>query len=146
MRSPCAYSADLCGVNSIAMTLLDVLGGLDHLQICTAYKYRGEILPYFRADAETLAEVEPIYETHPGWRGDAAKCTSFDQLPREAQQYVKRIEHLVGVPIKMVSVGPERSATLMREDSKTPVEPTAGKPIRSTSPTHGCGHVAQFQY
>jgi adenylosuccinate synthase len=108
------YSADLCGVGSIVMTLLDVLGGLDHLQICTGYRYRGSLLPYFRADSDVLAEVEPIYETMPGWRGNAATCTSFDQLPKEAQQYVKRIEHLIGVPIKMISVGPERGATLMR--------------------------------
>jgi adenylosuccinate synthase len=108
------YSADLCGVGSIVMTLLDVLGGLDHLQICTGYRYRGNRLAYFRADADVLAEVEPIYETLPGWRGNAAACSSFDQLPREAQQYVKRIEQLVGVPIKMISVGPERAATIMR--------------------------------
>jgi adenylosuccinate synthase len=108
------YSVDLCGINSVAVMLLDVLGGLDHLQICTAYKYRGKILPCFPADADTLAEVEPLYETHPGWRGETAGCTSFNELPREAQQYVKRIEELIGVPIKMVSVGPERSATLVR--------------------------------
>jgi adenylosuccinate synthase len=108
------YSADLCGINSIAMTLLDVLGGLDRIQICTAYQYRGSTLPYFPADADTLAQVEPIYESLPGWRADASVCTSFDQLPAEAQQYVKRIETLIGVPVKMVSVGPERGSTLMR--------------------------------
>jgi adenylosuccinate synthase len=108
------YSSDLCGVNSVAMTLLDVLSGLDHLQICTSYKYRGTHLPYFRADMGILAEVEPVYETLPGWRGNITGCRNFAELPIEAQQYVKRIEHLIGAPVSMVSVGPERSAMLMR--------------------------------
>jgi adenylosuccinate synthase len=108
------YSADLCGVSSIAITLLDVLSGLDHLQICTGYKYHGMRLPYFRADMDVLAEVEPVYETMPGWRGNISGARHFAELPIEAQNYVKRIEVLAGAPIKMVSVGPERSATLIR--------------------------------
>jgi adenylosuccinate synthase len=108
------YSVDLCGVTSVALMLLDVLSGLDHVQICTAHKYRGSILPGFRADMDVLAEVEPIYETLPGWRGNISGCREFAQLPIEAQQYVKRVEQLVGAPINMVSVGPERLATLMR--------------------------------
>jgi adenylosuccinate synthase len=108
------YSADLCGVSSITMTLLDVLSGLDRIQVCTGYKYRGAQLPYFRADIDMLAEVEPVYESLPGFRGNISACRNFSELPPEAQQYVKRIEQLVGVPIRMVSVGPERSATLMR--------------------------------
>jgi adenylosuccinate synthase len=108
------YSAELCGVSSIALTLLDVLSGLDHLQICTAYKYQGNRLPFFRADMDVLAEVQPVYETLPGWRGNISGCRNFEELPIEAQQYVKRIEQLAGAPIRMVSVGPERSATLMR--------------------------------
>jgi adenylosuccinate synthase len=108
------YSTDLCGVSSIAMTMLDVLSGLDHLQICTSYKYRGSRLPGFRADMDVLGEVETVYETLPGWRANISGCTRFDELPAEAQQYVKRIEQLAGVPIRMVGVGPERSANLMR--------------------------------
>jgi adenylosuccinate synthase len=108
------YSVDLCGVTHIALTLLDVLSGLDHLQICTGYKCRGQRLDYFRADMDTLAEVEPIYETLPGWRGNISGCRRWEELPPEAQTYVKRLETLVGAPIKMVSVGAERSATIMR--------------------------------
>ncbi len=63
---------------------------------------------------DVLAEVEPIYETLPGWRGNISGSTRFDELPNEAQQYVKRIEQLVGVPIRMVGIGPERSANLVR--------------------------------
>jgi adenylosuccinate synthase len=108
------YSADLCGVSSVTITLLDVLSGLDHVKICTSYKYRGSHLPYFRADMAILAEVEPSYETLPGWRGNISGCRNFGELPPEAQQYVKRIEQLLATPVSMVSVGPERSATLMR--------------------------------
>jgi adenylosuccinate synthase len=108
------YSVDLCGTTAVALTLIDVLSGLDHIQICTGYKYQGSRLPYFRADMDTLAEVEPIYETLPGWRGNISGCRRFEELPHEAQQYVNRVEKLIGAPIKMVSVGPERSATLIR--------------------------------
>ena len=108
------YSVDLCGVNSLAIMLLDVLSGLDNVQICTGHRYRGSILPGFRADMDVLAEVEPIYESLPGWRGNISGCREFAQLPGEAQQYVKRIEQLMGIPINMVSVGPDRTATLMR--------------------------------
>jgi adenylosuccinate synthase len=108
------YAADLCGATEIALTLLDVLSGLDHVRICTGYTHRGARLDYFRADMDTLAEVEPVYETLPGWKQDISKCRRWDELPAEAQQYVKRLEVLANVPIKMVSVGPERSATLVR--------------------------------
>jgi adenylosuccinate synthase len=108
------YSVDLCGVTHIALTLLDVLSGLDHIQICTGYRYRGQRLEYFRADMDVLGEVEPVYETLPGWSGNISGCRRFEDLPREAQTYVKTLEKLVGAPIKLVSVGPERTATLVR--------------------------------
>jgi adenylosuccinate synthase len=108
------YSVDLCGITGIALMLLDVLTGLDHLRICTGYMVRGQRLDYFRADMDTLAEVEPIYETLPGWKQDISQCRRFDDLPQEAKQYVKRLEQLAGAPIKMVSVGSERTATLVR--------------------------------
>ncbi|HEY7088244.1 MAG TPA: adenylosuccinate synthase [Tepidisphaeraceae bacterium] len=108
------YSADLCGTTQIALTLLDVLTGLEHVRICTGYMHNGVRLDYFRADMDTLAEVQPIYETLPGWTKDLSQCRRFEDLPFEAQQYVKRLETLAGAPIKMVSVGPERTATLIR--------------------------------
>lgn len=108
------YSVDLCGVTSVAVMLLDVLSGFDQIKICTGYQVNGEMLPYFRADVETLAEVEPVYETLPGWQADLSQCRSFDALPQEARNYIDRLETLIGVPIRMVSVGPDRSATLIR--------------------------------
>jgi adenylosuccinate synthase len=108
------YSVDLCGVTAIAVMLLDVLSGLDQIQVCTGYTVNGKPLDYFRADMDTLAEVQPVYETLPGWKQDISTCRRFEELPAEAQAYVNRLEQLCGAPIKMVSVGPERSATLMR--------------------------------
>jgi adenylosuccinate synthase len=108
------YSVDLCGVTHIALTLLDVLSELDEIQICTGYTCRGQRLDYFRADMDTLAEVEPIYETLPGWKSDITAARKWEELPKAAQTYVTRLETLVGAPIKMVSVGAERSATIMR--------------------------------
>jgi adenylosuccinate synthase len=108
------YSVDLCGITHVALMLLDVLSGLDQVRICTGYKYRGAALDYFRADMDSLAEVEPVYETLPGWRGNISGARRFEELPKEAQLYVKRVEQLIGAPIRMVSVGPERTATLIR--------------------------------
>jgi adenylosuccinate synthase len=108
------YSVELNGITAIALTLLDVLSGLDQIQICTGYQHAGQRLETFQADMDTLAEVEPIYETLPGWSEDLGGCRRFDQLPRAAQNYVQRLETLVGAPIKMVSVGPDRTATLLR--------------------------------
>ena len=108
------YSVDLCGITQIALMLLDVLSGLEHLRICTGYTVRGQRLEYFRADMDTLAEVEPIYETMPGWKQDISQVRRFDELPIEAKRYVQRLETLAGAPITMVSVGSERTATLVR--------------------------------
>jgi adenylosuccinate synthase len=108
------YAVDLCGVTAIALTLLDVLSGLDHIKVCTGYRMNGKRLESFRADMDTLAEVEPIYETLPGWRENISGVRRFEELPAEAQKYVKFLEQLCGAPIRMVSVGPERSATLLR--------------------------------
>jgi adenylosuccinate synthase len=108
------YSVDLCGITQIALMLLDVLSGLEHLRICTGYNLRGQRLDYFRADMDTLAEVEPIYETLPGWKQDISQVRRFEDLPIEAKRYVQRLETLAGAPITMVSVGSERTATLVR--------------------------------
>ena len=108
------YSAAISGVTAVAMTLLDVLSGLKQVRICVGYKHRGQAVEFFRADMDLLAEVEPVYETLPGWNGNISGARSFEELPREAQSYVKRVEQLIEAPIKIVSVGPERAATVMR--------------------------------
>jgi adenylosuccinate synthase len=108
------YAADLCGANAFVLTLLDVLSGLDHLLICTGYRHNGNRMPYYVADGVTLESAEPIFETLPGWASPIHNCTRFDDLPPEAKQYVGRVETLLGIPARMVSVGPERAQTIIR--------------------------------
>ncbi len=108
------YTVELQGITHVALTLIDVLSGLDRVMICTGYNYHGQRLDYFRADIDTLAEVQPIYETLPGWRGNLTGARKFTDLPKDAQTYVTTLEKLIGARIKFISVGPERSATLMR--------------------------------
>jgi adenylosuccinate synthase len=104
------YSVEAAGVTSIALTKLDVLDGLDEVQICTGYRVDGEVLrtvPTMRV----LRKVEPVFETLPGWRGATTDVRSFERLPVNAQAYVRRIEELGGVRVAILSVGPERAAT-----------------------------------
>ena len=91
-----------------------MLSGLDEIQICTGYTVGGKPLNGFRADMDTLAEVQPVYESMPGWTEDISQCTSYDALPQNAKNYVDRLEKLLGAAIVIVSVGPEREKTLMR--------------------------------
>ncbi|HWI53337.1 MAG TPA: adenylosuccinate synthase [Symbiobacteriaceae bacterium] len=104
------FSVEAAGVTGLVLTKLDVLDGLDEVKICTGYRVDGQIIntvPPLR----TLRKVEPIYESMPGWQGSTAGARSIMALPPGARAYIKRLEELVGVPIRTVSVGPERSAT-----------------------------------
>ena len=108
------YSVELNGITAIAVTLLDVLSGLDEIKVCVGYEKNGQKLDGFRADMDTLAGVTPVYETLPGWKEEINTATAYEQLPVNAKKYVDRLEQLMGAPIKIVSVGPQREATLMR--------------------------------
>ena len=108
------YSMTLNGVDVIALTKLDVLSGMPEIKVCMGYEYNGRRLEGFPASPHILDEVVPIYETLPGWQGDISGCTSFDSLPREAQGYVEYIEKGLGVPVKLIGVGQERSQTIDR--------------------------------
>ena len=108
------YSMALNGVDVVALTKLDVLSGMPEIEVCTGYEYNGRRLEGFPASPHILDEVVPIYETLPGWKGDISGCTSFDSLPREARGYVEYIEKGLGVPVKLIGVGQERSQTIDR--------------------------------
>ena len=82
------------------------------IKICTGYTYQGELQKYFPADLEILNAVSPVYEEMPGWKESTVGAKSMDALPLTAQAYIKRIEALVGVPIDMVSTGPDREETI----------------------------------
>jgi adenylosuccinate synthase len=109
------YSTMLCGVTSLACMLLDVMSGFDELKLCTGYRLAdGTVTDRFVPDAARLKRVAPVYETLPGWEEEIVEATDRAALPVNAQAYLSRIEALVGVPIEIVSVGPERTQTLVR--------------------------------
>jgi len=107
------YTSRLSGVTSISVMLLDVLSGFDELKICTAYKIEGRQTTQFPSHVDDLRRAEPVFETLPGWREEINDCRSFDKLPANARSYLRRISELVGQPIEMVSVGPERDQTIL---------------------------------
>ncbi len=102
-----AYASWLNGFTGISVTKLDVLDTFESLQVCTAYRLGDEVIDYV-PDTATQEEVEPVYETWPGWMTSTSECRSWDDLPGNAQGYLRRIEELVGAPMRFVSVGPRR--------------------------------------
>ncbi|WP_129599857.1 adenylosuccinate synthase [Anaerophilus nitritogenes] len=109
------YASRINGVTALSIMLLDVLTGLDKLYICTGYKLGDKIIQHFPASLKDLGKCEPVYEELDGWKEDITECTTYEELPQNAKVYLQKIEELVGAPIKMVSVGPKRSQTIVRE-------------------------------
>ncbi len=107
-------SARLCGITEIALTKLDVLSGLDEIQICTAYMFRGEQVLYPPQVENGMDLVTPVYETMPGWRENIERAKTWEELPKAARDYVLRLEELTGIHISIISVGPDREQTLFR--------------------------------
>lgn len=108
------YTAMVCGADAIACTLFDVLGGLEEVRLCTGYRFPdGTVTDRFTANARTIADAEPIYETMPGWEDPVTPPEDREALPDAARRYLDRIEAFIGVPIEIVSVGPERSEVLV---------------------------------
>lgn len=103
----------LNGLTGIVITKMDVLGGLETLNICTGYEVNGEVIDTFPADLDILAQCKPVYEEHPGWDEDISTIKRFKDLPLNAKLYVQRIEELSRVPVDIVSVGPGREETIV---------------------------------
>jgi adenylosuccinate synthase len=103
----------LNGVTSLAITKLDVLDGLESLKVCTGYDYRGQLLEVVPASLRMLEECRPVYETLPGWPETISGIKRFNRLPRNVKSYLQRIEELTGVPIGIISVGPDRDQTIV---------------------------------
>lgn len=106
------YTGRLNGVTALAVSKLDVLDPLPELRLCVGYDYRGERLEEFPADLSLLAEVEPVYETMPGWDARTSEARRLEDLPAPARAYLDRIAELAGVPIRYVSVGTRRREIL----------------------------------
>ncbi|MFM8634875.1 MAG: adenylosuccinate synthase [Planctomycetia bacterium] len=106
------YTTRLSGVDELAVMLLDVLGGLDELMICTAYEIDGKRTTQFPSHADDLKKAIPIYETLPGWKEELSDVRTFAALPATAKRYLARIGELLGRPVTVVSVGPDREQTI----------------------------------
>jgi len=107
-------AVQLSGITEICLTKLDVLSGLKEIKICAGYKLNGESIRYADVDAYGLDKVETDYQTVPGWTEDISKARTFEELPINAQNYIKIIEAAAEVPVKWIGVGPEREATIRR--------------------------------
>jgi adenylosuccinate synthase len=106
------YTAMLSGADEVTVMLLDVLSGLDELKICTAYDQDGQRRATFPSEAFLLDRCKPVYETLPGWKEDLTAARAAKNLPAAARRYVDRIAELVGLPVSVVSVGPDREQTI----------------------------------
>ena len=108
------YSARLNGIDGIVITLLDVLGGLPELKICTGYTADGKALAEFPDDPAALEQARPVLEDLDPWTEDLSGVRQFKDLPRAARAYVKRVEEIIGAPVRLISVGPDREQTIRR--------------------------------
>ncbi len=107
------YTSMVNGFTDLAITKLDVLSGLDELKVCTRYRYDGKETTRFPSEVQTLERVEPVYESFPGWQEDITEVRRFEDLPANAQRYLRFIAEQVGVEISMISTGPKRSQTIV---------------------------------
>jgi adenylosuccinate synthase len=111
-------SRRMSSLTGISLMLLDVLSGFDTLKICTAYKLDGKIIHGLPATVKDIERVEPVYEEMPGWKEDITHVTSFEELPVNCQNYIRRIEELIHCPVVMFSVGPDRKQTVVLKEIK----------------------------
>lgn len=107
------YARRINGITEWAITKLDVLSGLDQLQICTGYQYQGQALAGYPSQIEVLQALTPVYQTLPGWHESLAGCRQISDLPANARRYLDFIAEQTHTPVAYISVGPERNQTLM---------------------------------
>ncbi|NGP60519.1 adenylosuccinate synthase [Paenibacillus thiaminolyticus] len=105
------HARRVSGITGLSLNSLDVLTGLKTVKICTAYKYRDQVIEHYPANLNMLAECEAIYEEMPGWMEDISQCKTMEDLPESTRNYVKRVSELTGIPISIFSVGRNREQT-----------------------------------
>ncbi|WP_391205997.1 adenylosuccinate synthase [Psychrobacillus sp. L4] len=105
------HAKRVSGLTDLTVNSIDVLTGLKTVKICTAYKYKEDLITEYPANLRMLAECEPVYEELPGWSEDITSCKTLDELPETARHYLERVSQLTGVPISIFSVGPDRTQT-----------------------------------
>ncbi|MEX0677872.1 MAG: adenylosuccinate synthase [Pirellulales bacterium] len=106
------YTARLSGVDALAVMLVDVLSELGELKICTAYELDGKRVTDFPSHVDDLRRAVPVYETLPGWRQDITEIRTLADLPKPARIYLSRLSELIGRPVEVISVGPDREQTI----------------------------------
>ena len=108
------HAMRLNSLTEFALTKLDVLDTFDEIKVCVAYKINGEVVKNYPDTVERLAQVEPVYETLPGWKSSTEGITKFSDLPASAQQLIAIVERETGIPVSMVGTGPSRDAMVVR--------------------------------
>ena len=111
-----SHTRRVSGLTGISVNLLDVLSGLDTLKICTAYELDGKVIKYVPSTIKEFERCIPVYEEMPGWQEDITGVTSFEELPIAAQNYLRRIEELIGAKVAIFSVGPDREQTILLKE------------------------------
>jgi adenylosuccinate synthase len=111
------YAVRINGLDTVALTKLDVLDQCETVKICTGYRYRGELLTDFPEDENVIAAVEPFYEEVSGWLAPTAGAKNEADLPAKARRYLERLEELIGAPFCLISTGAQREETILCEDS-----------------------------
>jgi adenylosuccinate synthase len=106
-------AAQINSLTGLCITKLDVLDGLETLKLCTGYKYDGQLLELPPLGADAIEKCEPVYEEMPGWSETTEGIRDYDSLPEKARNYLKRMEEIVGVPVHIISTGPERDDTII---------------------------------
>ncbi|HVU89287.1 MAG TPA: adenylosuccinate synthase [Pirellulales bacterium] len=114
------YTARLSGVDALSVMLLDVLSELPELKICTAYEIDGRRLATFPSHVDDLRRAQPVYETLPGWQEEISGIRHIADLPKNARQYLHRLGEIIGRPVEIVSVGPDRDQTMFADTSPQP--------------------------
>jgi adenylosuccinate synthase len=114
------YACRSNGLDSLAITKMDVLDGMPELKVCTAYRLDGGTLDDFPASLQALDRSEPVLETLPGWKQPVKGCPGYEALPPQARAYIDFIERSCGVPVGIVSTGQNRSETIVRHNPWTP--------------------------
>jgi adenylosuccinate synthase len=106
------YTARLSGVDALAVMLLDVLSELAEIKVCVAYEVNGRRTTQFPSHVDDLRQARPVYESLPGWQTEISHIRDMDELPANARAYLRRLSELVGRPVEVVSVGPDREQTM----------------------------------
>ena len=110
------YSIKINGLDSILITKLDILDHFEKIKVCIAYDYKGEKLDFFPTDPEILSNVKPIFEDFKGWEDSTFNVESYEKINETAKMFISKLENILGIPIDVVSTGPSRNATIIRNN------------------------------